>query len=368
MREMKRIATLWLVLVALATPAAAQTHRPMDYADIFRLATLQGADLSPDGAWVVYEVSKLQFPAWQRRTDLYVVSADGRTTRQLTYTEGEDESGARWHPRGGVIGFTSSRDNKKRQLFLIRPDGGEARRATDVEDGIGAWAWSRDGATIAYIAGPEGKRQVWRLPGDGAGKAEPLTKHATSIEAFAWSEDGRTIYFTAPDEPDSTRRRRLKEKFDVRVMNEPAAAIQLWAFDVAGKAERRLTEGDYRVAGLELSRDGRWAAFRGRPTDRYADDRATELYLVNLTTGAVERLTNNYVGEQAPSFSPDSRLIAFTADRDFRFGNLSRVYVRPVERGGGANGGSWAAATPGTSPCPSGAPTAGRSASTATKG
>jgi dipeptidyl aminopeptidase/acylaminoacyl peptidase len=337
---MKRFATVWLGLVIVAAPGAAQTQRPMDYADIFRLASLGGAELSPDGAWVVYEVSKLQFPDWQRRTDLYLVSADGRTTRQLTYTEGEDETGARWQPlpRGagtGAIGFTSSRDNKKRQLFLIRPDGGEARRVTSTEDGIGTWAWSRDGARIAYIAGPEGKRQVWVLSGDGTGKAEQVTKHATSVETFAWSEDGRTIYFTAPDQPDSTRLRRMKEKFDVRVMNEPAPAVHLWALDVAAKTEKRLTEGALRVAGVELSRDGRWAAFRGRPTARYADDRATELYLLNLGSGAMERLTDNYVGEGSLSFSPDSRLIAFTADRDFHYGNLSRVYVRPVVGGKG---------------------------------
>ena len=336
---MKRLAMLWLPCVMMAAPAVAQTPRPMDYADIFRVANIQNAELSPDGAWVVYEVSKLQFPDWQRRTDLFVASADGRTTRQLTYTEGEDESGAAWQPKGTLIGFTSSREGKKRQLFLIRPDGGEARKITSADDGIGAWAWSEDGTRLAYLAGPEGKRQLWTLAGDGSGKAEQLTKHATAVDAFTWSVDGRTIYFTAADEPDSTRRRRMKEKFDVRVMNEPAAPVHLWAFDLTGRTEKRLTQGDFRIGGgfggggIELSRDGRWAAFRGRATDRYADDRASELYLVNLATGATERLTNNYVGEGQPSFSPDSRLIAFSADRDFKYGNLSRVYVRPVAGG-----------------------------------
>jgi dipeptidyl aminopeptidase/acylaminoacyl peptidase len=336
---MNRVVLMGLAAI-LAAPATAQTPRPMDYADIFRLTNLGGAELSPDGAWVVYEASKLQFPDWQRRTDLYVVSADGRTTRQLTYTEGEDETGARWQPRGTTIGFTSTRDNKKRQLFVIRPDGGEARRITSNDDGIGAWAWSRDGAWIAYLAGPEGKRQIWVLPGDGSGKAEQLTRHATSIETFVWSETGggRTLYFTAADESDSTRRRRVKEKFDVRVMNEPVPAMHLWAFDVAAKAEKRLTQGDFRVSNVELSRDGRWAAFRGRPTDRYGDDRATELYLVNLESGASDRLTNNYVGEGPFEFSPDSRQLAFTADRDFAWGNLSRVYLRPVT---GGSSGPW---------------------------
>jgi len=123
------------------------------------------------------------------------------------------------------------------------------------------------------------------------------------------------------------------------VINEPASAVHLWAVDltgVAAKTERRLTQGDLRVSGIELSRDGRWAAFRGRPTDRYADDRASELYLLNLETPTQpEKLTDNFVGEGAVAFSPDSRLIAFSADRDLTFGNLSRVYVRPV------TGGQW---------------------------
>jgi dipeptidyl aminopeptidase/acylaminoacyl peptidase len=324
-----------LLLGAIVRLGGAQRAKPpMDFADIIRFASLQGAELSPEGRWVVFEVQRTEFPDWKRVSDLFVVSADGRTTRQLTYTEGESESGPRWHPKGGLIGFTSSREGKKRQLFLIRPDGGEARRVTDADDGIGAWAWSRDGGRLAYIAGPEGKRQVWLLPGDGAGKAEQLTKHSTEVRDFAWSEDGRSIFFVAPDQPDSTRRKRMKEKVDVRVMNEPEPPAHLWTVEVATKGEKRLTDGAYRVSGLDLSRDGRWVAFRGTPLDRYADMRASELYLLSVESGKIERLTDNFVGEQA-SFSPDSRLIALTADRAFRYGNLSRVYLRPV------GGGTW---------------------------
>jgi dipeptidyl aminopeptidase/acylaminoacyl peptidase len=331
--------SLLVAFVATSPATAAQSPRPMDYADIFRVQNLGAAELSPDGRWVVYEVSRVQFPDWQRRTDIFLVAVDGRTTRQLTFTDAEDETGPRWRPASALIGFTSTRENKKRQLFVISPDGGEARRVTSADDGIGAWAWSRDGQRIAYLAGPEGKRQVWLLTGDGSGKAEQLTRHATGVETIEWGEgggrDNRTLYFTAADAPDSAKLRRMKEKFDVRVMNEAEAPVHLWAIDVAAKVERRVTQGDFRVANVEFSRDGRWAALRARSTSRYADDRASELYLARLDSAKLERLTDNFVGEGNVSFSPDSRLIAFTGPRDFRFGNLSRVYVRLV------TGGEW---------------------------
>src|SRR6185503_6512323 len=135
--DMKRFAVLFLL--SATSLSAQQAQRRMDYADIFRMATLGAAELSADGRWVVYEVSKLQFPDWQRKTDLYLVSSDGRTTRQLTFTDNEDETGPRWRPSliAPQIGFTSSREGKKRQLFLITPDGGEARRVTNEDDGIG---------------------------------------------------------------------------------------------------------------------------------------------------------------------------------------------------------------------------------------
>ena len=325
------------VASALGSASAQQAKRPMDFPDVFRFNSLQNAELSPDGGWVVYEVQRLEFPDWKRVSDLFVVSADGRTTRQLTYTEGESESGPRWRPGGaaGLVGFTSTRDDKKRQLFVIRPDGGEARKVTDADDGIESWAWNRDGSRIAYVAGPEGKRQLWLLAGDGTGKPEQLTRHATEVRVFSWSEDGRKIFFIAPDEPDSTRRKRMKEKFDVRVQNEPEAPAHVWAVEVATKRETRLTEGALRVSGVELSRDGRWAAYRAAPAQRYGDMRASELYLLDLQSGKSERLTDNYVPEGGLSFSPDSRLLATTVERDFRYGNVEHVYVRPV------TGGEW---------------------------
>ncbi len=312
-------------------PLAGQVARqPMDVADLLRFARLGDAALSPDGRWVMYQVARVEFPDWQWRTDLWLVSADGRVTRRLTRSRGHDEAEPRWRPGGTLIGFVSDRQGGEQQLFLLRPDGGEARQVTTATDGVTSWAWSSDGARLAYLTGPPGQRQVWLLRGDGAGPAVPLTRHATGVEAFWWAATGGAVYFTAPDESDSTQRARRRAQLDVRVADEPRAPVHLWAADLIGGAETRLTAGGLRVTDATLSRDGRWVAFRALPDDRYVDPRASEVYLLDLRGGAPQRLTDNYVRERDLAFSPDSRLLAMTADRAFTWGTLDRVFVRPV--------------------------------------
>ena len=94
---------------ALAMPLAGQVARqPMDVADLLRVARLGDAALSPDGRWVMYQVARVEFPDWQWRTDLWLVSADGRVTRRLTRSRGHDEAEPRWRPGGTLIGFVSS--------------------------------------------------------------------------------------------------------------------------------------------------------------------------------------------------------------------------------------------------------------------
>jgi hypothetical protein len=66
---------------------------------------------------------------------------------QLTRAK-KSSSAPAWSPDGRWIAFVSDRTDK-RQLYLIAPDGGEARPLTDVEGGVGSFAWSPDGSRIA---------------------------------------------------------------------------------------------------------------------------------------------------------------------------------------------------------------------------
>ena len=94
-------------------------------------------------------------------------------------------------------------------------------------------------------------------------------------------------------------------KFDVRIVNP---VVHRQAPVGSGRstdgAEKRLTSGDaFTVADFHASRDGRWITFTGATTDRFADAldrRDSEPYLLDTSTGKLERLADNKVSESTP--------------------------------------------------------------------
>lgn len=58
--------------------------RPFIVDDVFRVSEVSNAQISPDGEWVAYEVSRTDVAKDERSTQLWMASWDGRISRQLT--------------------------------------------------------------------------------------------------------------------------------------------------------------------------------------------------------------------------------------------------------------------------------------------
>ncbi|MGQ0538913.1 MAG: prolyl oligopeptidase family serine peptidase, partial [Gemmatimonadaceae bacterium] len=299
--------------------------------------------LSPDGRWMLYTVGTMNWKEGRRFTDIYVVSAEAgpSSARQLTFTADKNEASPRWSRDGSSFVFSSNRDTPnngaQQQLYMMRHDGGEARKLTDVKDGIGQFAFTRDARWLVYSAGKSDEQQVWLLPATQTDSAAPvqLTKHATPVRAWQLSHDGSTLFFLAPDTVDKDNKMRMEKKFDVRVRNEAMPADHLWAVSLATKQEKRLTtDTTYSVRGFTLSEDTKWLGFTGIKNDRYARNITEEgingdLYLLDLATGGIERLTQNVeIGESSLSFSPDGESIAFSAPNDYTYFRDNKLYLR----------------------------------------
>jgi dipeptidyl aminopeptidase/acylaminoacyl peptidase len=347
---MRRLLGPALALVALGGTAAAQ--RPLQFMDVQRMRTAASPALSPDGKWMLYTLSVPDWKAAKSFTDIWLVSIERGigSARQLTFTADKNESTPKWGRDGSFLVFRSNRDGTgaepAEQLYLMRPDGGEARKITEAKDGVTSFELTRDGRFLVYAAGKPDERQLWSIPVDRllageAGGATQITKHATAVTDWQLSRDGRRVFFRARDTADPDEKLRMEKKFDVRIRNQDQPLQHLWLLELAGGQERRLTGGtEYSVSGVTLSDDGAWVGFRGSPNDRYRRT-VTEagiyddLYLLNVASGKIERLTTNEeAAESNLSFSPDGRWIAFTAPNDFVYSRDEKIYLRPVDQPG----------------------------------
>lgn len=354
LRIVRAIATSLFLTSTLAV--AAQAQRPMTFLDVQEMRRVGSTDLSPDGRWLLYTVS---FPDWEkaeRQNDIFLVSTrDGLpSTRQMTFTADKDEMSPTWSMDGSFFVFASNRDapnnGSQRQLYLMRPDGGEARKLTSAKDGVSDFAFSRDGRWLVYRAGKSGEQQLYRLPVAAIAQAttevepEQLTKQPAGVGSWELTRDSRRIYFITADTVDTDEKERREKKFTVDIRNAETPLSSLWALDLDPVRVTRLTrDSSITVDGFQISPDGRWVGFRGISADRYKRNITEEginadLFLLEVATGHIERLTQNEeVGEMGPFFSPDSRLVAFIAPDDLTQYSMKnrRAYVRPVgERGG----------------------------------
>jgi len=357
-----RISTVVVAFLGLTATAVAQNPRPITFMDVQTMRSFGSEAPSPDGRWMLYTISTPDWEKARSQSDIHLVSLQQgvASSRQMTFTKDHSETSPGWSRDGGFFAFLSNRDApssaaRQNQLYLLRPDGGEARQITEAKDGVPDFAFTKDGRWLVYRAGKSGEQQLYRLsvPAIAAGdaEAEQLTRQPAGVGRWETAPDSRRVYFMAPDSVDSAEKRRQEKDFTATVFHMERPLENLWALDLDPvKATRLTSDASVSVTGFTISGDAKWVGFRAVQSDRFKRTRGgmvmggesnmfTELYLIEAASGQIERLTSaQEVGEGGPSFSPDGRWVAFTAPRDltrYTRALTGRVYVRAVGQKGG---------------------------------
>jgi len=295
----------FIILCSLFAQAKAEEQkRAITFLDIIQMRSLGGrrnGDISPDGKWFVYTIRVPDRKANRRFADIYVTPLTGGKTKQMTFTKDKNEKLSKWNKDSSLFAFLSNRSEDKNQIFFMRPDGGEAWQVTNDKFGVSSYEFSSNGKYLVYLGGRPDEKQIWIMPSEG-GKAEKLTDLKTPISSYLWNPNGKKIYFVA--------------------------SAHLWQVDIETKEEIRLTaENEYTVADFIISDDGTKIAFIG-------SSKNSEVYLLDLNTNAISRLTNNSVGEWSLGFSPDSKWFSFVCGGGEGFSDPGgKVYIMPTKGG-----------------------------------
>lgn len=271
------------LLLSSLLSAGAQTKRPFTVDDELNMVRIDSVLMSPDGRQVFYGKTELVWKKNSRKTTYYMMPADGGEPRQYI---GDAGGGSfQFSPDGKYLSFTR-RVEKDRQLYLMLTSGGEAVRYTSHRGGIGSYQWSRDGRNIFFSA-----------------------RETLSDEEQNEHDLGADPVFI--DEGPNGK-------------NE-GNWNNLWVFDIAKKKERRITDEELLFRGFDVSPDGKRIVFSARRDDRINHPYRAELFIADVRTGKVTRLTNNNAPENGPKWAPDGKTFLYRAPSDKDY-NLTGGY------------------------------------------
>ena len=260
--------------------------------DALNMVRVQNVTMSPDGAWVFYSQSELDWDDNKRNEEHYLVATDGGEAIHFIGDGGG--SAFRFSPDGEHLSFLRSVDDD-RQIFRISLSGGEARQLTDHHNGIVSYRWSPDGSEIFFTA-------------DEAMSDEEQEEYDAGADAFYVREgpNGR----------------------------ERGSWRNLWVFSLSSREEARLTDEELVVRAFDVSPDGSRVVFAAVRQDLDNYFYLSELYLVDTPSGQVVRLTDNNASESNPLWAPDGRTIAYHAPSDGEF-DLTHgfVWIMDVDTG-----------------------------------
>ena len=286
---MKSIPAL-LILLTFATVAFAQeVQRPFSDLDVFELEWATDPQISPDGNRVVYVRSGYDIMKDRRMGRLWLIDSDGKNHRKLTARE-VNESSPRWSPDGTRIAFTSSTDEGS-EIYMYWIATGQYARISQLDRSPRGLSWSPDGASLAFsMLVPEDPPVLVNAP--------PKPKGAE------WA-----------DEPRVTTR--VRYEADGSGYLETGYA-HLFVLPAEGGSPRQITSGNFHHRSTpQWTRDGTSLIFSSNRNENWEYEfRNSEIYSVNVQTGAIRQLTERNGPDHSPIVSPDGKTIAYLGYED----------------------------------------------------
>jgi Tol biopolymer transport system component len=242
---------------------------------------------------------------------LISVDATGAQPQVLVRTK-SPINGAAWSPDGSAIAFVSGPPS---DLFLGAADGSGIRRLTRLSAATSP-VFAADGQTIYFarsVPDLEGRRQtIYPYPDTSIWKVGLAGGEPTNL-----TEPSRTTADVPGSVSPLTGALAVSHSICVRQPCPPSIALLDPATAVLTPLLSRATDPAFSPDGRRLAfvsyRDRNWPK-RDKPVYPIP-----ELYVLDLPTGALQRLTaTRHVYESTPSWDPSGQRIAFDAARGHR--------------------------------------------------
>jgi acylaminoacyl-peptidase len=238
-------------------------------------------------------------------------------------------------------------DRPRTALWIMDFDGSNHRPLTDGTSSVSSPRWSPDGNRLLYVSNEDGSSQLFVRWMD-TGQTAELTNVTESAGSFTWSPDGRWIAMTMFVPEQGPRPAAMPPKPEGATWAAPPKVIEklryradgrgylddghthLFVLPAEGGTPRQVTSGPYNHGGTpSWTPDSRALVFSAnRNDDADFQPRNSEVFEVSVATGEITQLTDRFGPDGSPRVSPDGSLIAYTGlDDRFQGYQVSHLYV-----------------------------------------
>ncbi|HEY0050307.1 MAG TPA: DPP IV N-terminal domain-containing protein [Pyrinomonadaceae bacterium] len=277
--------------------------------DLSRLTFDDGSDnldaWSRDGRWIYFSSSSRDISGM---SDIFRVSAAGGTPQQVSNDRYASEFYAAPSPDGNSVAFTARgiangqwwRKGRSHidesEIWLKNGDGGYEQLTQRGAKQL--WTmWSADGSRIFYVSDRSGAQNVWTQALKG--QARQLTNFTDGRVLWAnISYDGKQIVF--------------ERNFKIWTLNADTGRASEIAINLRGLPAGTLTERvnlSSQIREIALSPDGKKISVVARG----------EIFAASSKDGGeATRVTNTVAPESFAAWSPDSRKLVYSSEREGR--------------------------------------------------
>ncbi len=250
--------------------------------------------ISPDGRWVAYTVTETNWEENAYETEIWLANTATGEKYPLTNSKKSNSSPV-WSPDGKTLAFLSTRDDKS-QIYVIHPQGGEAKA---------------------------------------------LTKFETGVSYFDFSPNGKSIVFAATVPDSKAFKERIEKYSDYEVVQQDYKMTHLYILPVSDTATKlptpkALTKGtDFSVGSFSFSPDGTKIAFDATKNPDLINSHTADIYVLTLADTTARKIVSMKGPDNSPVWSPDGKQVAFvTANEDEFFFYANRLIASVPAEGG----------------------------------